>query len=551
MSCQRAEEIDLTAFLADRRGDEWAAFRDHYPRCAECARAVAQLSALESALRASGGEADSGGGGASHIDEDDLLAYAEGTADGTADGTLAPARRAALETHLEGCPACRSELAVLQRFDPAEALAPLASHAEAGDPIAAPHAASAEVVPVPLGSRLRGWLEEWLAPVPAFALAAAAVVALGVVWAVAFRDPGEPAPRLVERERPRSERGPEAPAPETALPGPEAGSGDAGTQLAEERPGPAPGDESEGAAGPSAAPDAPSPRPEQLAAGPEEAGASGDDRRGEAFEEDEPSERLAERDASPDPGERGSDTPPSAEPSAEPKGEREVVLLAALLPSELPRYALPPDLEGAGLGLVRSGAGLRGGEDVAPRVSVLAPEHVGLTTSAAPTLHWVLDRESPHPVELIVTDPDADEPLLEKRLAPPVAAGAHALDLAAEGVSLAPGTAYVWSVAVVVDEDAREADVVSMGAVRFEPGAAGAAAEDAAAGMARRVHRLAEAGAWYDAWSELSRWIAAQPELERLRDYRRALLRQTGLESAIPWLERAGSEGARDADAAS
>jgi hypothetical protein len=46
VSCQRTAETDFAAFAAERRAPEFAALRDHYPRCRACAGEVARWSRL-------------------------------------------------------------------------------------------------------------------------------------------------------------------------------------------------------------------------------------------------------------------------------------------------------------------------------------------------------------------------------------------------------------------------------------------------------------------------------------------------------------------------
>src|SRR5262245_105622 len=55
--------------------------------------------------------------------------------------------------------------------------------------------------------------------------------------------------------------------------------------------------------------------------------------------------------------------------------------------SPLPVYKLPP----VGKPRRRVGGGRRGGEGLAPGVTALVPEHVGLTAMAQPSLYWRLE----------------------------------------------------------------------------------------------------------------------------------------------------------------
>jgi hypothetical protein len=100
MSCQRAYDIDLAAFLADPRSDAHAGFREHYPRCARCAAEVRAWTELEGLLRPP----------QVHPAPEKLLAL-EDAREG-----LGPVERAALEEHVAGCASCRDELRALRGF---------------------------------------------------------------------------------------------------------------------------------------------------------------------------------------------------------------------------------------------------------------------------------------------------------------------------------------------------------------------------------------------------------------------------------------------------
>jgi hypothetical protein len=252
---------------------------------------------------------------------------------------------------------------------------------------------------------------------------------------------------------------------------------------------------------------------------------------------DEPAEALAAKPATPSQPDASERAPtPSQLPEDAP-----ILLLAANFPAELPSYAVHPSLGASGLEVIRMSAGLRSA-GASPGLSVLAPEHRGLTQSAQPTLYWALDRPSKHAIEIVVNQADDLQPLLEKRIPAPVAAGIHSLDLAAEGVTLAEGRPYEWSVSMISNEKRRDADLVSLGVVQYLPSGEEASGEPSADSQARTVHRLAKSGYWYDALDQLERWLAAVPEQTRLREYRRALLSEVGLEPVIAWLAADASE---------
>jgi hypothetical protein len=121
MSCRHASEIDLLGFLDDPRRQEFAEFREHYPRCRDCAAELRVWTELHAALRATRA--------ASAHPEPEQLARYEG-----APGGLAPAERRALEAHLATCPACRDELRALRGWTPVARIDPASARAAAPAP---------------------------------------------------------------------------------------------------------------------------------------------------------------------------------------------------------------------------------------------------------------------------------------------------------------------------------------------------------------------------------------------------------------------------------
>ncbi len=186
-----------------------------------------------------------------------------------------------------------------------------------------------------------------------------------------------------------------------------------------------------------------------------------------------------------------------------------------------------PPLRGAPGG--RVGGGTRGTAREVFVLSVLAPDHSGLTASEQPSLYWYISAATALPVELTVMDPDTTQPLLELRVATPIEAGIHRLRLSDHGVRLAPGRAYRWYVAVVPDSGRRSRDILAGGAIqRVNPSGEMAAR----LGQARREELpsiYAEAGLWYDALTAMSELIESAPDDAGLRRQRAALLTQIGL----------------------
>jgi hypothetical protein len=100
MACRKAFDLDLVACLLDAGRPEWAEFRDHYPRCADCAAEVRTWTELQASLAAP------------HPAPDELLKFEQRSKD------LAPAAHERIGAHVATCRSCRDELRALRAFDP-------------------------------------------------------------------------------------------------------------------------------------------------------------------------------------------------------------------------------------------------------------------------------------------------------------------------------------------------------------------------------------------------------------------------------------------------
>jgi hypothetical protein len=113
MTCQETLALDLAEFLSRPTATQFAAFRAHYPCCADCAAEVRAWTELHASLSA-----------ATHPSPDMLLRY-EGRG-------LADADRHRIAQHLATCAPCRDELRALAVFD--RDAAPAAARVTASEP---------------------------------------------------------------------------------------------------------------------------------------------------------------------------------------------------------------------------------------------------------------------------------------------------------------------------------------------------------------------------------------------------------------------------------
>jgi hypothetical protein len=177
------------------------------------------------------------------------------------------------------------------------------------------------------------------------------------------------------------------------------------------------------------------------------------------------------------------------------------------------------------------GGGSRGSKDKVPALFVVAPEHVGQTASARPSLFYFIDRV-PDPsirVEFTLLDEESVEPLVETVLPTPKRAGVHRIRLADHGVKLAAGIEYEWSVSLVLDPNERSKDIVATSWIDRIPESGELKSRLASEGATAAV--FAEEGLWYDAIGALSDEIDRDPADVQLAEQRADLLRQVGLDT--------------------
>jgi len=178
--------------------------------------------------------------------------------------------------------------------------------------------------------------------------------------------------------------------------------------------------------------------------------------------------------------------------------------------------------------------GTRGPESGFPTVTLLVPEHVGLTLSAQPELYWHISESTRHPVIFTLISDEAVRPIVERRLEGPVEGGTHVVRLSDDGIRLKRGTVYEWSVTILADSQAPSAgDSIAKGFIkRIQPSDALLAVpkgDPLSAGIQCAYHHV-----WYDALMALSQEQdmprATRAKLDAARE---DLLREVGLAQVL------------------
>lgn len=198
-----------------------------------------------------------------------------------------------------------------------------------------------------------------------------------------------------------------------------------------------------------------------------------------------------------------------------------------------------PPLRGNPAG--RVGGGTRGGTpDRSVVLSVLTPDHVGLTTKEQPTLYWYTSQLTKHIVELTVIENKASKPIVETNINPPAQAGIQRVRLADYNVRLKTGTQYRWYIAMVPDPKNRSKDILAGGFIERIDASESLRTRLTQAGASQSATVYAEEGIWYDALSALSDSIDATPSDANLRTQRASLLEQVRLQQVADFDRASG-----------
>jgi hypothetical protein len=202
--------------------------------------------------------------------------------------------------------------------------------------------------------------------------------------------------------------------------------------------------------------------------------------------------------------------------------------------SPAPALAYAPPHRGAPAPGRRIGGGTRSFGKKGPLVSVLAPDHMGLTVQEQPALYWYVSETVTTPVEIEVTliEEDGIKPVLKTRIPSPVGPGIQRVNLAEHQVHLTPGARYEWSVSLVLDPKRRSRDIVASGGIERVANGSLDVVPGENLPKSELPGAYAQAGLWYDTIASVSDLIDTSPTDPAFRQQRATLLETAGLKEA-------------------
>ncbi|HUJ11451.1 MAG TPA: DUF928 domain-containing protein [Verrucomicrobiae bacterium] len=180
---------------------------------------------------------------------------------------------------------------------------------------------------------------------------------------------------------------------------------------------------------------------------------------------------------------------------------------------------------------VRVDGHVRGTDDAALTLTVLAPERVGLTTKEQPSLYWFQSKPVSSHCELTIVEKNAIKPLFEMKF-DAATGGIQRVRLADYNISLAEGVEYRWSVAIVLDPENRSSDIVASGIIERVKPTEKLRQRLQGAPASELPYIYADEGVWYDSLETLSQLVDAKPKDAKLHEIRAVYFMQVGLHDA-------------------
>ncbi len=227
--------------------------------------------------------------------------------------------------------------------------------------------------------------------------------------------------------------------------------------------------------------------------------------------------------------------PDSSDKPAKPVGTIAPVKTKAAPPTAPKRRArrrINLKLPKLGAPKTRISAGTRGSEDdpdAPPKVTVLATDHVGLTSQTAPTLFWHLSTATDAKLIVAVIDTKTLKNVARVVIPGKHEPGIHGFDLAKHNVTLKPGVDYRWLVTVVTGERPTSKDPYASALIRRVKLSADDAKALAEATPEDRPYIVAQLGHWYDVLKSVHTQIVTDPSDVSWREVRAQLCDQADL----------------------
>lgn len=161
-------------------------------------------------------------------------------------------------------------------------------------------------------------------------------------------------------------------------------------------------------------------------------------------------------------------------------------------------------------------------------LSVLSPDHIGLTMFEQPALFWFIAQPTFQPVDVMITDEGNTQILLDVRMLPPIRPGVHKVELKDYGIRLQPNTTYQWKI-ILQGNTPGETYTTSGWILRITPPENVATLAKLPSINSTPPRPLVEAGLWYDAIWALSERIQSHPTDMTSLNQRANLFEQVGL----------------------
>ncbi len=161
-------------------------------------------------------------------------------------------------------------------------------------------------------------------------------------------------------------------------------------------------------------------------------------------------------------------------------------------------------------------------------LSVLSPDHIGLTMFEQPALFWFIAYPTSQAVDVMITDESNTQSLLDVRMLPPIQPGIHKIDLKDYGIRLQLNTTYQWKI-ILQGLNPGESHTTSGWIMRVSPPANVATLANLPSINAIPTEPLLDAGLWYDAIWALSERLHTDPTDTLALIQRANLFEQVGL----------------------